>query len=106
MDQNRKNNQQQNKQKKDIDAEASSLNKLNQRIVENPKDGKLYFSRADVYFQRNELASALNDYKKVLSLEPGNRNAATKIELIQTILRYNNTDIYASPNTDMDPWLE
>lgn len=106
MDRKRKNNQHINGKSKDLDSEASSLKKLEQRIAENPKDWNLYADRAKVYFQQNDLARALNDYEKVLSLDPEHKTAPVKIEMIRTILRYNNTDIYASPNTDMDPWLE
>ena len=67
---------------------------------------EILFNRAEMSYQRNELAKALNDYEQILRQDPENKMAATKIEMIKTILRYNNTDIYANPNTDMDPWLE
>lgn len=84
----------------------SRLYKLTAKIEVNPEDAGLYFERAEIYAQQNQLAKAINDYDLVLDLDPENKQASTKKEMIQTILRYNNTDIYASPNTDMDPWLE
>ncbi len=84
----------------------SALEKYNNRIAEKPDDVDLYFSRAELLFSMNDLGKASNDYRKVLELDPQNQEALGKIEFIKTILRYQNTDIYANPNTDMDPWLE
>lgn len=83
-----------------------TLEKINKLIAQNPDDADLYFSRAEVFFSMNNLGKASNDYRKVLELFPKHKEASGKIEFIQTILRYQNTDIYANPNTDMDPWLE
>lgn len=84
----------------------TEIEKLNKQIEEQPDNSELYYYRADLYFQQNILGKAINDYRKVLELEPEHKVAKGKVELLSTILRYNNTDIYASPNTDMDPWLE
>lgn len=95
----------QNRKANHIDTEAS-LKELDELISVNPNKVQLYLLRADAYFQKNELAKAINDYEKVLQCEPENREAKARKEMIQTILKYNNTDIYASPNTNMDPWFE
>ncbi len=79
---------------------------LQQLINNRPNDPALYFARAELFFQRNDLGKAINDYNQVLKFAPLNQEAKAKIEFIKTILRYQNTDIYANPNTDMDPWLE
>lgn len=83
-----------------------NLEILQQLIAKSPDNAELYFKRAELFFQMNDLGKAINDYRKTLEIEPEYKEAAVKIELITTILRYQNTDIYASPNTDMDPWLE
>lgn len=83
-----------------------TLEKLQQLIAINPDDAELYFARAELFFQMNDLGKALNDYKKALEINPEHKEASGKIEFITTILRYQNTDIYANPNTNMDPWLE
>ncbi len=79
---------------------------LNEAIEAQPEDEELYFMRADFFYKINRYGDAINDYNRVVKLNPGNKEAAGKIDLIHTILRYNNTDIYANPNTNMDPWLE
>ncbi len=79
---------------------------LNKAIEVRPADETLYFMRAELFYKLNRYGEAINNYMKVLELNPEDKEAAGKIDIIKTILRYNNTDIYASPNTDMDPWLE
>ena len=84
----------------------TTLEKLNKLIAEKPDDVDLYLSRAELLFSMNDLGKASNDYRRVLELEPEHKEASGKIGFIQTILKYQNTDIYANPNTDMDPWFE
>jgi len=79
---------------------------LDEAIKTQPLDEELYFLRAEFFYKLSRYGEAINDYNKVVELNPGNKEAVGKIDMIQTILRYHNTDIYANPNTDMDPWLE
>ncbi len=79
---------------------------LDEAIKVQPKDEALYFMRAEFFYKLNQYGAAINDYNKVVDMNPENKEAVGKIDLIHTILRYNNTDIYANPNTNMDPWLE
>lgn len=79
---------------------------LDEAIKAQPDDEDFYFARAELLYKLNRYGKAINDYNKVVELNPENKEAIGKIDLIHTILRYNNTDIYANPNTDMDPWLE
>ncbi len=88
------------------DLSTLSIEALTLYIAENPDNAELYYHRAEAHFQNNSPGKAINDYKKVLDLDPGNQKAAAKVEFIRTILRFQNTDIYANPNTNMDPWLE
>ena len=83
-----------------------AVKKLDEAIKTQPVDERLYFMRAEFFYKLNRYGAAINDYNKVVELNPGNKEASGKIDIIKTILRYNNTDIYANPNTDMDPWLE
>ena len=86
-----------------IKKEIEALNKI---IDKNPKDLEPYKKRAELYYKLNEYGKALNDYYKILEKQPDNKEIKTQIDMIETILRYTNTDIYASTNTNMDPWLE
>jgi len=79
---------------------------LNEAIKTRPEEEELYFIRAESFYKLNRYGDAINDYNKVVELNPNNKEAIGKIDLIHTILRYHNTDIYANPNTNMDPWLE
>ncbi len=79
---------------------------LNEAIKARPGEEELYFMRAESFNKLNRYGDAINDYYKVVELNPDNKEAIGKIDLIHTILRYHNTDIYANPNTNMDPWLE
>jgi tetratricopeptide (TPR) repeat protein len=79
---------------------------LDKEIKARPDDEDLFFWRAELFYKLNRYGQAMNDYMRVLELNPSHKEAAGKIDIIKTILRYHNTDIYASPNTDMDPWLE
>ncbi len=97
------------RQLNDLEGEENILKavkKLNEAIKTQPGDEALYFMRAEFFYKLNRYGAAINDYLKVVDLNPDNKEAAGKIDLIHTILRYNNTDIYANPNTNMDPWLE
>jgi len=97
------------KQLQGIEGEENILKavkKLNEAIKAQPEDEELYFMRAEFFYKLNRYGDAINDFNKVVEINPGNKEAAGKVDLIHTILRYNNTDIYANPNTDMDPWLE
>ncbi len=67
---------------------------------------ELLYKRAGLLISKGENAKAINDYYRILKLDESQKFAKTKIEFLKTILRYNNTDVYASPNTNFDPWLE
>ena len=73
-------------------------------IISN--DAVLLERIAKIHEKFQQYGKAINEYKNILKLEPDNKFAKTQIELLKTILRYSNTDIYASTNTNMDPWLE
>ncbi len=97
------------KQLQDSEGEENILKAvkiLDDVIKTQPAEEELYFMRAGFFYKLNRYGDAINDYYKVVELNPENKEAAGKIDIIHTILRYRNTDIYASPNTNMDPWLE
>lgn len=88
------------------EAILKGVKQLDEALKAQPDDEELHFMRAELFYKLNRYGDAMNDYMKVAELNPDNKEAAGKIDIIKTILRYHNTDIYASPNTDMDPWLE
>ncbi len=66
----------------------------------------LFYKRAQLLVQSGENAKAVNDFSKILKLDPEQKYAKAQLEYLTTIIRYNNTDIYASTNTNLDPWME
>lgn len=87
----------------EVEAALAALSEL---IEKMPGHEDLFYARAELYYKLNRYGQAINDYMRVLSINPDNKEAAGKIDILKTILRFHNTDIYANPNTDMDPWLE
>jgi len=83
----------------------SLLAEINTRL-NNKVDVDLLLCRAGILTKFQQYGMAINDYNKVLEIEPESKHAKAQIDLLKTILRYANTDIYASTNTNMDPWLE
>jgi len=79
---------------------------LNELIAVSPEDTELLYARADLYEKMQKWGEAINDYLHINSINKDDQKAKTRAEMLRTILRYNNTDIYASPNTNYDPWLE
>jgi len=82
------------------------LKELNQWLEKEPGNTILLEQRALLYEKLQQYGNAINDYKKIIENNPTHKQATTKIELLSTILRFSNTDIYASPNTNLDPWME
>lgn len=89
----------------EVKENLSELDKLNKLIDKKPEIDLLY-QRAKLLMSFGENAKAINDYYHILSIDKDEKLAKVKIEYLKTILRYTNTDIYANPNTNLDPWLE
>jgi len=82
------------------------IEQLNKLITASPADTELLYARANIYEKLQKWGDAINDYLRITSLDKNEQKAQTRVEMLKTILRYTNTDIYSSPNTNYDPWLE
>lgn len=82
----------------------SKIKSLEKLISNSPKDIELLFERAELFTSIQQHGNAINDYLTILKIVPDNKIAKTKLELLRTIIKYSNIDIYASTNTNMDPW--
>ena len=82
------------------------IGQISELISASPADTELLYARADLYEKLQKWGDAINDYLQIISINKDDQKAQTRAEMLRTILRYNNTDIYASPNTNYDPWLE
>lgn len=82
------------------------IKEITNKIQKASNDINLLHTRAELYTKTQEHSNAINDYIAILKLSPANKEAKVKLDMLQTIVRYTNTDIYASTNTNMDPWME
>ncbi len=62
--------------------------------------------RGNIYYIKQEYSKSLNDYNKVLKIDPKNKIISSKVEMIKDILKFQTLDIFASTNLNMDPWLD
>ena len=82
------------------------LDEANRHLKENPDAVEMLHVRAGIHTKMQQFGPAINDYKRILVLDHTDPTAALRIEQLQTILKYSNIDIYANPNTNLDPWLD
>ncbi len=83
-----------------------SLRVLSEKLERNQCDVDLLCERAELFTKLQRNTDAINDYLRILEIDNNNQKAKVKLEMLRTITRYVNTDIYANTNTNMDPWLE
>lgn len=82
-----------------------AIKKISELIYLEPNI-ELFYERAQLFIKDSQNAKAINDYNQIIKLDSNQHLAKSQIEYLTTILRFNNIDIYASPNTNFDPWLE
>lgn len=82
------------------------IEEITDKIQKASNDINLLHTRAELYTKLQEHSNAINDYIAILKLSPADKEVKVKLDMLQTIVRYTNTDIYASTNTNMDPWME
>ncbi len=92
-----------NLESKDLETQIEDITK---KITNTINDISLLHLRSELYTKLQQHSKAINDYLSILKLDPSDKEAKVKLEMIRTIVRYTNTDIYASTNTNMDPWME
>ena len=67
---------------------------LTDAIAAAPENTSLYVERGKLYFKAHDFGNALNDFHKVLSLEPEHVEVGQYVKMINEILDYRYTDIY------------
>jgi len=81
------------------------IKKLDKDIeTTDDKLGVLYL-RADLYTKLQKHSNAINDYIAILEIDGSYKDVKVKLDMLKTIVKFVNTDIYASTNTNMDPWM-
>ncbi len=82
----------------------AALELLNKAFETDATHTEVLELRAEVYHRLNRLSDGVNDLNRLLKLEPDNEKIKAKKELLQTILKNSQLDIYACTNTHLDPW--
>lgn len=85
---------------------SALLDKVNALLLNEPENIGLLQSRAELYKKQQKFGLAINDYRTILSIDENNQQALVQSEQLLTILKFRNTDIFESPNTNFDPWLD
>ncbi len=67
---------------------------LSARIAEEPKNAELYMERGRLHYGAADFGHALNDFNRILVLQPDNVTAQQYVRMINEILEYRYTDIY------------
>lgn len=84
----------------------NKIKALNSKIELSSDNNDLLHNRAELFESIQEYGKAINDYLKILKSAPADKVAQSKLNMLRSILKYSNIDIYASTNTNMDPWLD
>lgn len=79
---------------------------LNLLISDSSTDTELLHARAQLFEKQQQWGKAINDYLNILTIDKNDKKALVQSKMLKTILKYNNMDIYSSPNTNNDPWFE
>jgi hypothetical protein len=82
------------------------VGEISELILENNQNTELLHSRAVLYVKQQFYGKAINDYRTILTINDKDKIAAGHLEMLSTIMRFTGNDIYANPNTNLDPWLE
>lgn len=90
-------------EEKDIKEE---IERLSQKLSRDKTNIELLHTRAQLFTKIQNQSKAINDYLAILTINPNHKVAKVKLEMLRTIVKFVNTDIYANPNTNMDPWME
>ena len=84
---------------------SNLVEKLSEMIAENKENTELLHSRATLYIKLQSYGKAINEYRKILSIDDKDKIAAGQYEMLSTIMRFTGNDIYANTNTSLDPWF-
>ncbi len=91
-----------NMEKKEIQELIQAINK---DINKTDNSIDLLYERAALFTKLQEHSKAINDYIAILEINPSYKDVVVKLDMLKTIVKFVNTDIYASTNTNMDPWM-
>lgn len=73
---------------------ASRIETLTAAIAAEPENPALYLERGRLHYRLNAWGPALNDFNRVLTIDPGNAEARQYTGMVQEILDFRYKDIY------------
>lgn len=71
-----------------------TIEQLTQAIEADPDNLDLYIERGRLYVQQQCWGSAINDFNRVLEVDPDNAVARSCKGMISNILEFKNTDLW------------
>ncbi len=80
--------------KKGLWSISSQIVAINARLDAEPENVELLLQRGQLHYRRNDWGAALNDFNKILKIDPRHREAHQFAELVQEILSFRYKDIY------------
>jgi iron uptake system EfeUOB component EfeO/EfeM len=82
-------------------------NKLPRRFLRHHKSDLCDLQQnVDKLIGEQKLGEALNCLRQIIEKRRKDKKAQQYVEQLEKILEYQNKDVFASTNLDMDPWLE
>jgi tetratricopeptide (TPR) repeat protein len=82
------------KEKIEINQFKEALELLNHTIIKGLEKEEAYYLRGILKNQLQDFGGAINDFYKVLEMNPNNTLAKQRIELIMNILDFRNMEMY------------
>ena len=67
---------------------------------------ELLHARASLYIKLQQPSRAINDFRQILQVKKDDKQALGQMQMLKNILTMSANDIYANPNTNLDPWFE
>ena len=73
---------------------ASQIVALNARLDAEPDNIEMLLQRGQLHYRRQEWGDAINDFNKVLKIDPSHHEARQFVEMVEEILAFRYKDIY------------
>jgi len=66
---------------------------LTQAIEEDKRNPDAFYNRGRVYRLKGDYIAAINDFEKVLKIDPDRNDAAVAIDMMKSIISFRNPDL-------------
>jgi tetratricopeptide (TPR) repeat protein len=86
-------------------AVINQIESLHLAIAKSENPLPLLKSLAQIYIRQSQYTEAINVYIEILNINPHCEEIQGLYEFANIIVKQSQLDIYASPNTNNDPWF-